>query len=168
MLPYGHILVKVLSPRLIVKAMATIDKATATVVLSCWCAALLVFGFTVAAVHQAVSAKREAVDAAVAEPVLPVETTSVLNARDGEMILERLQHQFPDIKIEVDNSQAITIKATEGAKFHQWVSAISYIDTMEPQFRWSLFEFCVGHCGSDIMKAVITGKKVVFSLPQHS
>jgi hypothetical protein len=158
-------ILKALSPRIGAKALALLDKSTAVVVSTCWLAALVTLILAVIAVHNAVAAKHESAEALVAEPVLPVATTTPITQRDSQQILERLQHQFPDIKFEIETNQAITIKSDDGAKFHQWVTAISYIDTMAPQIRWTLRDFCVGHCSSNLMKAVVIGQKVVFTLP---
>lgn len=80
--------------------------------------------------------------------------------------LDRLQRQFPDIRFDVGQNQTLIIKSDDGSKFHQWISALSYVDTMAPQFRWNIKEFCVGGCGTQgLMRAVVEGKKTAFSLP---
>ena len=158
---------KFFSPRLVAKAVTTLDKSTSVVVGSCWLAALVILVLAVFSVHSAVSAKKEVGEALVAEPVLPKVSTTDINAHEEQSILDRLQHQFPDIKFEMGSAGSIVIKSEDGAKFHQWITALSYIDAMAPEFRWTLRDFCVGICpGQDIMKAVVVGQKSVFSLPQ--
>jgi hypothetical protein len=156
---------KVLSPRLATKALSVLDQSTAVVVSLAWLAALITLIMAMFAVHGAVSAKKEAAAAIVAEPVLPVASTTGLSLQEGQAILDRLQHQFPDLKIEMDSSRAFNIKTEDGSKFHQFTTALSYIDTMAPQYRWTLRDFCVGHCGQDLMRAAVTGQKVTFQLP---
>ena len=86
-----------------------------------------------------------------------------------QSIVDALQRQFPDIKIDLKpgQGQALTIKSDEGAKFHQWITALSYVDTMAPQFRWTLREFCTGACGNGqgLMVAVLSGQKIVMAVP---
>ncbi|MDR3424736.1 MAG: hypothetical protein P4M13_06615 [Alphaproteobacteria bacterium] len=159
---------RLFSPRIVTKALASLDKSTALVVSACWLAALVMLILATFAVHGAVSARKEAAEAMVAEPALPQEVDSPINVRDARAIMDRLQHQFPEIKINLEANEIFTIKSEDGAKFHQWIMAVSYIDTMAPEYRWSLREFCVGACGSQgLMKAVIVGQKMIFSAPQH-
>jgi hypothetical protein len=165
MRPSARLALNVLSPRIVVKATALLDRSTVVVVSTCWVAALVTLIFAVLSVHNAIVAKKEAATAIVAEPILPVAKTVAIDARDSQAIVERLQHQFPDLKIEVDSTQAITLRSDDGTKFHQWITALSYIDTLTPQFRWTVRDFCVGHCTSNLMKAVVTGQKVSFALP---
>lgn len=165
MSPYVKFIVKTLSPRLLAKALVTIDKSTAVVVGACWAAAVVMLILATYAVHAAVVAGKEATEAAAAEPVLPVMTTTNMGVADIRAVAERIQRQFPDLKIEVDGSQALIVKSDDGGKFHEWVTALSYIDSVSPHNRWTFREMCVGRCGSGLMRAVITGQKPVFSLP---
>ncbi|MGB9153571.1 MAG: hypothetical protein WCD70_10850 [Alphaproteobacteria bacterium] len=158
---------KFFSPRLVAKAVTTLDKSTSVVVSTCWCAALVTLILAVFSVHSAVTAKRDAAEALVAEPVLPKASSTPINPHEAQLILDRLQHQFPDIKFEMGSGGAIIIRSTDGAKFHEWITSLSYIDAMAPEFRWTLRDFCVGACpAQDLMKAVVAGQKTVFSLPQ--
>jgi len=160
-------LMKVFGPRIFARAIMTLDKSTAVVVSSCWLAAFVILVMAAYTVHSAVAAKKLAADAAIAEPVLPVATTTGVNPREGQIIVDRLQHQFPDIKFDSEGGRSISVRTMDGSKFHQWIIALSYVDAMDPQFRWSLSDFCVGHCGQDLMKASIVGQKIMFSLPQQ-
>ena len=163
----AKLMLKVFSPRIIAKAVVTFDKSTAVIISACWVAAFVTLILAVIAVHGAVSAKRDAVDARTAEPVLPLAATTAMSPREVQTILDRLQHQFPDIKMDVGPNQSLVVRCADGTKFHQWMTALGYIDTMAPQFRWTMSEFCVGTCtGQELMKATLEGHKVVFSLPQ--
>jgi len=160
-------LMKFFSPRVVAKVLASLDKSMALVVGACWAAASVMLILAVLAVHGAVSSKREAGAAIVAEPVLPKISSTPMNPREIQVLLDRLQRQFPDVKITVQQNQQVSISCSEGNKFHQWVSALSYIDTMASQYKWEIKEFCVGACGTNnLMKAVVAGQKTVFSLPQ--
>ena len=159
-------LVRALSPRLVSKALVALDKSTAVVISVCWTAAFVTLILAVFAVHGAVAAKKEAAQAAAAEPVLPKVANASLNPREIKAVLDRLQRQFPDVRIEPGQNQTLVIKSDDGSKFHQWISALSYVDTMAPGFRWTLREFCVGSCGGQgLMRAVVSGQKTTFSLP---
>jgi hypothetical protein len=165
----NKLILKIFSPRIVAKAVVTMDKSTAVIVSAFWLAALVTLIMAVFAVHGAVSAKKAAAGAQVAEPVLPVISNTSLSAIDIQKIMDRMQHQFPDIRFDTGQNQSIVIRSNDGSKFHQWITALSYVDTMEPQFRWMINDFCVGACGNqDMMKATVSGHKVVFSLPQHS
>jgi hypothetical protein len=162
------LLIRVFSPRVIARAIATLDKSTALIVSAAWLAALVTLILAVFAVHGAVSSQKEAMDARISEPALPQATTTPIAQRDTQTIIDRLQHQFPDIKFDIAPGQAISVKSPDGSKFHQWITALGYIDTMAPEYRWTLSEFCVGACSNqDLMRATVTGQRVVFSLPQH-
>jgi hypothetical protein len=165
----SHAVLKAFSPRILVKALLTLDRATAIVVGSAWLAALAVLIIAMFSVSNALSAKKLAADAQAVEPILPIATTSRINQNDASVLVERLQRQFPDIKIEADGSQTIILKTSDASKFHQWVSALSFVDAMSPQLRWIMQGFCVGSCGQgDLMRAAVVGQRVKFALPPQS
>lgn len=156
------------SPRIIAKAVSSLDKSMALVVSACWMAALVMLVLAAFSVHGAVSAKQEADKALVAEPVLPKISSAAISAREMQVLLGRVQSQFPEVKFNIGANQLVSVTCDDGNKFHQWISALSYIDTMAPQYKWTLKEFCVGACGTNnLMKAVVLGQKMVFSLPQR-
>lgn len=160
-------LVKVFSPRVLSQAVTALDKSTGLVVSACWLAALVMMILAVLAVHAAVSAKKDAVAAMAAEPLVPKEAHSDIPPRDLQIITERLQHQFVDIKVDLSATGTITFRTQDGSKFHQWITALSYIDTMAPQYRWTLKGLCVGSCSNqDLMKAEISGQKMTFTVAQ--
>lgn len=165
MTPVVKLIIKTLSPRIVAKVLSSIDKSTAIVVGSVWAAAVVVLVMASYAVHAAVLAKRAATEAIAAEPVLPVMTTTNMTAADVRVVSERIQRQFPDLKIEVDGSQALIVRSEDGTKFHEWITALSYIDSVAPHYRWSFRDMCVGRCNSGLMKAVVVGQKPVFALP---
>ena len=154
------------SPRLMSKALASLDRSAAVVVGVCWSAALIMVIIAVLATRSAVSAKRDAEAALAIEPTLPMASQSSLRQIDVKAVVDRVQHQFPDVTIEADNSQAIIIKTGEGSRFHQWILALNYLDAIDSQYRWTLRDFCVGRCGGDLMRAVVVGQKTSFSVPQ--
>ncbi len=162
-----NLMLKFLSPQVISKAVTTLDKYTTIVVSACWAAALVILILAVFSVRGAVTAKKDADAALVAEPVVPSVQKAAIEARETQATMDRMARQFPDIKFEAGGSQSIVIKSVDGARYHEWVSALSYIDSMSPQIHWTLDELCVGNCkGSDLMRAVVSGERLRFSLPQ--
>jgi hypothetical protein len=157
--------IRALSPRLVSKALNTLDRSTAVVIGVCWSAALVMMVLAFFAVHGAMSSRREAAEALAVEPSLPVISSVAMTKNEVQSIADRLQRQFPDIKFEAKSGQLLSIKSDDGLKFHQWITALSYIDTMAPQFRWTLKEFCTGTCGSGqgLMNALLSGQKMMIS-----
>ena len=161
-----NVVIKSLSPRIAARALMALDKSTAVVVGFCWLAAIVTLVTAMLSVHGAVAAKRAAAEAVASEPVLPQSSSSRANEQDVKNILDRLQRQFPDIKFDVDGNQLIYIQSSDGSKFHEWVMALSYVDALAPHYRWTLTQFCVGHCGDVLMRATVSGQKVVYTLPE--
>ena len=164
----AKLFIRVFSPRLVSKALNTLDRSTSVVIGVCWSAALVTMVLAVFAVHGAVSSRRDAAEAIAVEPVLPIISSVPMNSHEIQSIADRLQRQFPDIKFEPKQGQLLVVRSDDGLKFHQWITALSYIDTMASQFRWTLKEFCTGNCGSGqgIMNAVLTGQKMMLSSPR--
>jgi hypothetical protein len=160
---------KALSPVLVSKAMATFDKATMIVVGVCWGGALMMMAFALYTVSMTVSA-RHATDAAlIAEPSLPKIVRTNMDVRTAQIMLERLQKHYPDINFALQPNQVLKVSTNDGAKFHQWLTALSYIDTIAPEWHWSIQEFCVGKCsGNDLMRAMLTGEHISFEAPSIS
>ena len=161
----SKLLLKALSPKMIAAASAAFDRATLVIVAVCWAAALLMTVFALYTVHLSLIAKDTAAAALATEPVLPRQVTKVIEAREIQPMIDRLQHIYPDIAFSFRNN--LTVSAVDGSKFHEWLTALGYIDTISPQYHWVLQEFCVGKCsGRELMRAVLTGEKVSFEAPQ--
>ena len=80
--------------------------------------------------------------------------------------LKDCKSAIPEINISLNNDQTVTISADSGNKFREWLTAISYIDVMSPQYRWTIKEFCAGKCiGGVLMHAILIGEKVSFEAP---
>jgi len=170
MVPDAKFLMRVFSPSRISRALNSLDKSAGLIVGVCWLAALVMLVLAIYAVHGAVSSKREAATAMSTEPVLPTISNTPATPREIQLIIERLQRQFPDIKIETRQGQGqiLAVTSSDGSKFHQWITALSYIDTMSPQYSWTLREFCAGACaGNQIMSAVVSGQRITLSAPSE-
>jgi hypothetical protein len=162
----SKILLKAISPKLMTKAVQAFDRSTTIVVGACWAAALLMIGFALYTLHLSVATKLAAESALVAEPNLPQIVHKQIEPREAQVLVDRLQHLYPDISFAFRNN-LLAVVATDGSKFRQWLMALGYIDTISPQFHWGIQEFCVGNCGShDLMKVVLSGEKISFEKPQ--
>jgi len=163
----SSLLLKVISPKIASKALQAFDRATTVVVGTCWAAAILMMVFAAYTITLTVSAKRAADAALVAEPSLPKIVNKTIEPHYAQQMVERLQHRYPEITFSLQNNQNVVVTAIDGARFRQWLTALSYIDTISPEYHWSIQQFCVGHCtGSELMRATLTGEKISFEAPQ--
>ncbi len=159
---------KIFNPALIGKVLYTFDKATMVVVSATWGAILLLILFALYTVNLSVEAKRQMLESAAMEPDLPRILTRRPEASEIRPLLERLQKRFPEIGFSLANDLTLTVTASDGAYFRTWLTVLSYIDTISPQYRWQIKEFCVGtQCrGSVPMQAFLTAQKITFSAPK--
>lgn len=158
---------RIFSPARMARIVAALDKSTGIIIGSAWLAAFVTLGMAAFAVTGAVSAQKDALAALASEPIVPSISTRPATARELQVVAERLQGQFPDVAIATragrGRNQELLIKSDNGAKFHDWISSLTYVDTMAPQFRWKIHEFCVGVCGRGLMMATLTGEKIVLA-----
>lgn len=156
---------KLLSPRMMSKAMQTFDRATTVVVSACWGATAFIMAAAVYTLILSVSARHSADDALVAEPNLPKIIHKPMDIKSAQKVFDRMQHRFPDITFTV-HGQDIVVASGDGGKFRQWLTALSYMDTISPEFHWSFQEFCVGRCTNmELMHAAVAGDRVSFEAP---
>jgi hypothetical protein len=159
------LMLKALAPQMMSKAIEAFDRATMVIIGACWAAAVLMMGFALYAVSLSVNAKHAAEAALAAEPALPRIAHQGMDARELQTVTGRLQRRFPDLGI--SSRDRLVVAATEGSKFHEWLTALSYLDTLSPQYRWTIEELCVGKCaGRDLMHAEVVGEKTTFEMPQ--
>lgn len=163
----AQLLIKSFSPKIASKALQTFDRATTVVVAACWGGALLMMAFAIYTTMVSVSAKRTTEAAIIAEPSLPRVVHKNIESRNAQILVERLHRLYPEIIISLANNQTITVSANDGSKFRQWLTALSYIDTVSPDYHWSFSSFCAGKCsGNEIMRAVLVGERIAFEAPQ--
>lgn len=153
------------TPRILSKAMHTFDKATIVIVSSCWGGAILIMLFALYTLNLSVNAKRQAIEAAASEPSLPKLVSRAPELSELKPLVERLQKRFSDISFSLGNDKMLTVAAQQGAQFRTWLTVLSYIDTISPQYRWEIKEFCVGvRCSSSMpMRAILRAQKISFS-----
>lgn len=157
---------KALSPQMMVRTIQTFDRATTIIVSACWAAAILMMAGAIYTLSLSVSTRREAEVAQAVEPNLPKIVHTNMDAKMAQAVVDRMQRRFPDITF-APRAANIMVSATDGAKFRSWLTALSYIDTVSPEFRWSIQEFCVGKCtGNELMKTTLAGERVTFQTPQ--
>lgn len=166
----AKLLVRAFAPNRIAPILNSLDRSTGVIIGSCWLAAFAMLLLAFFSVRGAVSAQKEALAALASEPILPSIQNVPLAARELQSMAEQLQRQFPNIKIAVktgqNGRQGVEIKSEDGSRFHEWITSISYVDTMAPRFHWTLQEFCVGTCTQGLMSALVTGQKSVLSVAQ--
>ncbi|MFA6280681.1 MAG: hypothetical protein WC612_07855 [Bdellovibrionales bacterium] len=156
-----------LAPRLIGRVVQSFDKATIVIVASCWGAALLVIVFALYTLNLSVQSKKSVVEASAREPFLPKIVIKAPDASEIGVIIDRMKSRFPDITFTLANDQSLAISAVEGAKFRTWLTVLSYVDTISPQYRWQIKDFCVGmKCpAATPMKATLVAQKITFLMP---
>ena len=157
-------MLRVLSTKIATQAIQAFDRSTTVVVGACWAAAILMIDFALYTLHLSVVTRHSAEIALIAEPNLPRIVRNKIEPREAQALVDRLQRLYPEISFTYHNN--LTVIASDGSKFRQWLMALGYVDTMSPQFHWAIQEFCVGNCGGhDLMKAVLTGEKITFEKP---
>ena len=160
-------IVKAMGMRFATKAVQTFDRATMVVVCACWGVAVLMMDFSLYAVILSASTRRASEIAEASEPILPKIVRKPIETHDSRPLVDRLQHRYPEINISLNNDQTVTISADNGPRFREWLTAISYIDIMSPQYRWTIKDFCAGKCmGGVLMRAVLSGEKISFEAPK--
>lgn len=157
---------KAFAPRFVDHALRTFDKATMVVVLASWSIAVVAMAFALYTVNLSVVAKREVAAAAAAEPSLPREIITALSDKELQPILEKLRRNFSDITFSVSGT-TLNVSTADVGSFRLWLTVLGYIDTMSPQYRWRMNEFCVGmKCGNNTpMRASLTAEKITFAQP---
>lgn len=156
---------KMMSPGLVARALQTFDKGTIVIVSVSWGAALVIVLFALYTLNASVAAKRQMIDAAAGEPSLPRMSTRAPEVKEIKPLVDRLQKRFPDINFSLGTDRSLTVSATDGSRFRIWLTVLSYIDTISPQYRWQMKDFCVGvQCANSVpMRAILTAQKISFS-----
>jgi len=157
---------RAMKPKIAAKALQTFDRATAVVVGVSWAAAILMMVFAIYVSSLAMSAKHASENAQATEPNLPKIIHGKINQREIQMMVEGMQHRFPDIKFNMQGSEGLIVSTNDGNQFRQWLTALSYIDTIKPQYHWSMQQFCVGKCANnELMRAILVGETISFEMP---
>ena len=158
---------KLFSPKVMAKAVQTFDRATMVVVSTCWGAAGVMVAAAIYTLILSISARHAADNALIAEPNLPKIIHKPMDLRAGQKVYDHMQHRFSDINFTV-HGQDILVSSTDGTKFRQWLTALSYMDTISPEFHWSITNLCVGKCpNTELMHAAVTGERISFENPQN-
>jgi hypothetical protein len=158
------ILLRVLSPRIAAKAVQAFDRATIVVVATCWAAAAVVLAATIYTVMASASARRADDQALAQEPLLPKIVHNNIENKNIQVLVDRMQHRYNTITFSAQANR-LRISSTDGTKFRDWLMALSYIDTISPEYHWTIQDFCVGKCKGDIMSATLAAEKITFTAP---
>jgi len=160
---------KAFSPGIMSRAIRTFDRATTIVVLTCWGGAILIMAFALYTLNLSISAKREALEAVAKEPILPRIMNKVPDTAEIKSMVDNLQRKYPEINFVLGKDSSLLVTANSASNFRLWMTVLSYIDTISPQYRWTINEFCVGsRCDKATpMKALISPEKISFVVPEE-
>jgi hypothetical protein len=164
---YTSVLLKSLSPDVFVKAIRTFDRVTLLIVSICWMTTFVVMTLALYTISLSVTARKAAEEALATEPTLPKIVRNGVEGKELQVMIDRLQHHYPEVSISFQD-KTLSITATNGDRYHQWLSAIGQIDTVNPQFHWNIKSLCVGALcgGQNIMAIELAGEKVSLEMPQ--
>ena len=161
----GTLLKKAFSPKTVLRAVMTFDKSMGIIVVACWLCAIVAMGLATFAVNGVIEWQNRTDKAILAEPMLPSIKSTPIGARELTDIEERLKKQFPDISISKvsQGGGMLVVKTDNGNLYHQWINAISYVDSIASQYKWVMKEFCAGvscSAGKGLMYAALSGQRV--------
>ncbi len=161
---------KFFSPSILSGALQTFDRATIVIVSACWGGAIMVMLFALYTLSLSVEAKKASIEAAAQEPTLPVLVTSSPSERELKPLVSRLQKRFPGIEFDLTSDRSVSVRTRDSGLFRVWLTVLSYIDTISPQYRWKIKTFCVGgECSSSVpMQAILKAEKISFSVKGRS
>lgn len=153
------------APGIVQKAIVSFDKATIVIISACWGGAIMLMLFALYTINASVTAKKNLAEALATEPSLPKMVNRPPEANEIKPIVERLQKRYADVTFNYGSDKSVTVSAQDGSKFRTWLTVLSYIDTISPQYQWQIKELCVGLvCGGNApMKAVLTAQKISFT-----
>ena len=149
------------------KIVATFDRNTLLIIGICWSVTLALIILSLVTIRTSITAKKEAEQALIAEPVLPQVRHGGIGGKELQVMIERLQHRYPEVSVTWTNN-TLTIASPNGGMYHQWLMAIGQVDTIYPQFHWAIKGICVGKgCGSqNLMSIDLVGERLSFEMPQ--
>lgn len=159
------LLLKVLSPNVLDKAMQSFDRATLVVVSGAWIAATVMMGVATYTVTAANKIHRDTQNATALEPPVPKVDYKTVDPREVDAIVKRLKERYAGLTVSNQREQGIRISSNDGSKFREWLAALNYINAIAPSYRWRMIEMCVGKCNKDIMSADIQAQKISFKAP---
>jgi hypothetical protein len=155
------------SPEHLGKVMRSLDRTAMVMIIATWVGALSMMGIALYTVNRAHQAQQKSDDAAAVEPLVPAIQKAILPRIELEKLADRLHSRFEKLTFNAMPDNTLEIAASDAAAYLDWLAAMSYLDTIAPQVRWSVRDLCVGaECASgSIMRAVISGERVSFKIP---
>ena len=161
------VLLKSLSPGMLTKALRTFDRVTLLIVSISWTITIVVMLFAIYTINLSSAAQKAAEEALVTEPTLPKIVQSGVGGKELKTMVDGLQHRYPDVTVNWE-SGVLTLIGKDGSHYRSWLMAIGQIDTLYPQFHWTIRGFCVGTgCNSpNLMSVDLVGSQFAFEKPQ--
>jgi hypothetical protein len=149
------------------KAMRSLDRTALVMIMVTWIGATLMMGVALYTVTIAHKARQQADEAAAVEPIVPVTMRAILARAELDKYADRLRLRFDKVTFNAMPDNALEISSTESGNYLDWLAALTYLDTIAPQVRWSVRDLCVGNeCGSGaMMRAALVGERVTFKVP---
>lgn len=161
-----RIILKALSPKLVAKVAGTLDRNALMLSGIAWLVVVATMSLTLYTLRLAAQARQAATAEMVAEPHLPKTVRKGLDSKEVQVLIDRMKRLYPGLEFSQATGKSLSISSNDGARFREWLTAISYIDSATPQFHWSLQDFCVGKCnGKDMMRATLSGEKISYEAP---
>ncbi|MER2519664.1 MAG: hypothetical protein ABTQ34_03130 [Bdellovibrionales bacterium] len=163
----AKLILKAMTPKIVAKVITAFDRSTLLLSGATWLVMIVTMSLTIYTMHMAIAARRDATKEMVAEPHLPKTIRSNIDAKEIQALIDRLKRLYPGLEFTQTAGKTLTIATNDGSKFREWLTALSYIDSVTPQFHWSLYELCAGKCGGkDLMRAALSGEKISYEAPK--
>jgi hypothetical protein len=156
------------SQELLMKALKSLDRAAIAMITAAWLGALCMMGLALYTVTKAHQTQQKTETAAALEPAVPIIQKSIMPRPELEKLAVRLRGRYEKLIFNALPENALEIASSEPNSFQDWLASLSYLDTIAPQARWSIKDFCVGtECGgSALMRAVVSGERINFKIPE--
>lgn len=151
----------------LVKAMRTLDRTAVVMISVTWVCALIIMGIALYTVNANRHAALQVEESAAIEPIVPTVHRALLPRAQLEQYAGRLRNQFSKVNFNAMSDNSLEVISADAGAFRDWMLALSYLDTIAPQVRWTVRELCVGNeCGTGaVMRAYVIGEKATFRLP---
>jgi hypothetical protein len=143
------------------------DRSAMMIIGTIWASALIMMVMAFFALHQLATERTAAGKIIASEPSVPKIAKNIATKDVVEKVVVRLKRSYPEVTFSAENDGAVSVVGNDGGLFRQWLSAVSHIDILMPNLRWTLREFCVGgSCKTGVlMKAVLVGEVIRIDPP---
>ncbi len=154
----------------LVKATRALDRTAVIMILAVWIGAVVMVGVALYTVSLAHKARQQTDEAVAVEPAVPEMQKAALPRIELDKYAERLRTRFGKITFNALPDNGLEVTAADASTYLDWLTAMSYLDTIAPQVRWAVRDLCVGtECGSgSMMRATVVGERITFRKPEKA